>query len=479
MARIMVVDDDKNLRFSFRRLLGTEKYEIIEAASGEEALEKLKHTEPDLIFLDIKMPGISGLETLEHIQRKTRKIPVVIMTAFGTTDTAINAVKQGAFDFILKPFEPGRVKTLTENALAAHRLMSEPVGWQPSAMEEWKGQMLIGQSKPMQEVYKQIGRVATSDVAVLIEGESGTGKELVARAIYNHSRRADNPFLAINCAAIPDTLLESELFGYERGAFTSADHRKIGKFEQAQGGTVLLDEIADMSLMLQAKILRLLQDGTFERVGGTETLHADVRIIAATNRKLVEQIKDGAFREDLFFRLSVFNIRLAPLRERPEDIRPLTEYFISRFNRELGKNIQTVPEEVFQKLQEYAWPGNVRELENVIKRAVVVTTGDLLLPEAVSFGDAVPVEEPAAAAADRESVAQLIEPVFTRLAEEHQQDENIQLMPTLEKLLVERALAYCEGNQVRAAKLLGMSRQTLRNRIIEWGLGANEKTPRS
>ncbi len=478
MARIMVVDDDKNLRFSFHRLLAGDTYEIIEAESGEEALAILDRTEPDLIFLDIKMPGMSGLETLEEIQKRTRKIPVVIMTAFGTTDTAINAVKQGAFDFILKPFEVDRVKTLTENALAAHRLMSEPVGWQPTTMEEWKGQMLIGQSKPMQEVYKQIGRVATSDVAVLIEGESGTGKELVARAIYNHSRRADHPFLAINCAAIPDTLLESELFGYERGAFTSADHRKIGKFEQADGGTLLLDEIADMSLMLQAKILRLLQDGTFERVGGTETLRADVRIIAATNRKLVERIKEGAFREDLFFRLSVFNIRLAPLRERPEDIRPLTEYFISRFNRELGKNIETVPEEVFQKLQEYPWPGNVRELENVIKRAVVVTTGDLLLPEAVSFGDAVPVEEPPPPSAEQESIAQLVEPIFSKIADEHQRNDMIQLMPTLEKLLVERALQYSEGNQVRAAKLLGMSRQTLRNRIVEWGLGSDEKTPR-
>ncbi len=467
MAKVLVVDDDKNLRFSFRRLLDTRKFEIIEAASGEEALKIIGQTPPDLIFLDLKMPGIGGLETLAEIQKITRKIPVIIMTAYGTTDTAINAVKQGAFDFILKPFEVGRVKALAESALAAHRLMSEPVGWQPESGEKGEGQMLIGQSKPMQEVYKQIGRVAASDVAVLIEGGSGTGKELVARAIYHHSTRAERSFLAINCAAIPDNLLESELFGFERGAFTSADHRKIGKFEQADGGTILLDEIGDMSLMTQAKILRILQDGTFERVGGTQTLTADVRIIAATNHNLIDLIKQGAFREDLFFRLSVFCIRLAPVRDRREDIRPLTEYFISRFNRELSKSITTVPEEVFEKLYRYDWPGNVRELENVVKRAVVVTTGDAILPESISFG---PAAEPEEWPAEEVSLEQLLDPVFSRLAADHQDDESVQLIPVLEKLLVTKALAYCQGNQVRAAKLLGMSRQTLRNRIAEWGL---------
>jgi len=468
VAKVLVVDDDKNLRFSFRRLLGPDDYEIIEAATGEEALKFLGRAHADLIFLDIKMPGMGGMATLAEIQKITRKIPVIIMTAYGTTDTAINAVKQGAFDFILKPFEVGRVKALTESALAAHRLMSEPVGWRPEDAEKWEGQMLIGQSKPMQEVYKQIGRVAASDVAVLIEGDSGTGKELVARAIYHHSQRADRSFLAINCAAIPDNLLESELFGFERGAFTSADHRKIGKFEQADGGTLLLDEIGDMSLMTQAKILRILQDGTFERVGGTQTLTADVRIIASTNHKLIDLIKQGTFREDLFFRLSVFNIRLAPLRERREDIRPLIEYFISRFNRELHKSIATVPEEIFAKLSRYNWPGNVRELENVVKRAVVVTSGDMILPEAISFGAAAgpPVPE----VIREKGIDELLEPIIARLAAEHQKDESVQLLPTLEKVLIKKALKYCRGKQVRAAKLLGIARQTLHNRIIEWGL---------
>jgi nitrogen regulation protein NR(I) len=471
MAKVLVVDDDKNLRFSFHRLLAANEYQIIEAGSGEEALEFLRRAHADLIFLDLKMPGMGGMETLAEIQRITRKIPVIIMTAFGTTDTAINAVKQGAFDFILKPFDVDRVKTLAANALAAHRLMSEPVGWQPEKAEKWEGQMLIGQSKPMQEVYKQIGRVAASDVAVLIEGDSGTGKELVARAVYHHSRRADRPFLAINCAAIPDNLLESELFGFERGAFTSADHRKIGKFEQADGGTLLLDEIGDMSLMTQAKILRILQDGTFERVGGTETLTADVRVIAATNHKLIDLIKRGAFREDLFFRLSVFNIRLAPLRERREDIRPLTEYFISRFNRELHKSITNVPESVFAKLSRYDWPGNVRELENVVKRAVVVSSGDVILPESISFGGAtVPYPPEGARETNPE---ELLEPLFAYLAAEHQKDEAVQLLPTLEKLLIIRALKHCDGKQVHASKLLGIARQTLHNRIREWGLADN------
>ncbi len=469
MAKVLVVDDDKNLRFSFRRLLSAAEYEIIEAGSGEEALQYLAQAHADLIFLDIKMPGMGGMETLAEIQKITRKIPVIIMTAFGTTDTAINAVKQGAFDFILKPFDVDRVKTLAESALAAHRLMSEPVGWQPEKAEKLEGQMLIGQSKPMQDVYKQIGRVAASDVAVLIEGDSGTGKELVARAVYHHSRRAERPFLAINCAAIPDNLLESELFGFERGAFTSADHRKIGKFEQADGGTLLLDEIGDMSLMTQAKILRILQDGTFERVGGTETLSANVRIIAATNHKLIDLIKTGAFREDLFFRLSVFNIRLAPLRERREDIRPLTEYFISRFNRELNKSIANVPEGVFVKLGRYNWPGNVRELENVVKRAVVVSSGDIILPESISFGGATVPEAPEVVG--EPGAEELLEPLFVYLATEYQKDPTQQLIPTLERLLITRALKHCNGKQVHAAKLLGIARQTLHNRINEWGLG--------
>jgi len=470
VAKVLVVDDDKNLRFSFRRLLDTRKYEVIEAGTGEEALEIVRKSFPDLIFLDLKMPGMGGLETFAEIQKLTRKIPVIIMTAFGTTDTAINAVKQGAFDFILKPFEVGRVKDLTENALAAHRLMCEPVGWQPDTKDKWEGQLLIGQSKPMQEVYKQIGRVAASDVAVLIEGESGTGKELVARAIYHHSQRADRSFLAINCAAIPDNLLESELFGFERGAFTSADHRKIGKFEQADGGTLFLDEIGDMSLLTQAKILRILQDGTFERVGGTQTFTADVRIIAATNRNLVDLIKKGAFREDLFFRLSVFCIRLPALRDRREDIRPLTEYFLSRFNRELSKSIATVPDEVFDKLDRYDWPGNVRELENVLKRSVVVSSGDVIFPESISFGPGAEPESMAAAPAKKADLEALVGPAFDTLAAEHEKNPDVHMMPSLERILVAKALAYCEGNQVRAAKLLGMSRQTLRNRIAEWGL---------
>jgi len=471
MAKVLVVDDDRNLRFSFRRLLDPQRFEIIEAESGEEALEILGRMRLELIFLDLKMPGMGGMETLAAIQNITRKIPIIIMTAFGTTDTAINAVKRGAFDFILKPFDVERVKALAESALAAHKLMSEPVGWQPETRDQGEGPMLIGQSKPMQEVYKQIGRVAASHVAVLVEGESGTGKELVARAIYHHSNRAERSFLAINCAAIPDNLLESELFGFERGAFTSADHRKIGKFEQADGGTLFLDEIGDMSLMTQAKILRILQDGTFERLGGTQMLTADVRVIAATNQDLVKLIKRGAFREDLFFRLSVFCIRLPALHDRSEDIQPLTEYFINRFNRELGKSVGTITEEAFAKLIRYNWPGNVRELENVLKRAVLVATGDTLLPEAISFPPKATAEKGIAVL--ETLLDQVINPVFWRLAREHEEYPDAQLLRAVEKIFIKRALEYCGGNQVRAAKLLGMSRQTLRNRIAEWGLAAD------
>jgi DNA-binding NtrC family response regulator len=465
MHRVLIVDDDKHLRYAFRRILDPERYEIDEAESGEEALKLLSEGAYSAVFLDLRMPGMSGLECLARIQEIDNKIPVVIMTAFGTTELAIEAVKGGAYDFILKPFEVEEIKHLADHAVNAYRLMAHKVDL-PTGEEDrpsyGDADTLVGRSRAMQEVYKQIGRVALSEANVLIRGGSGTGKELVARAIYHHSRRSEKPFLAVNCAAIPEGLLESELFGHERGAFTSADHRRLGKFERADGGTLFLDEIADMSPATQAKILRVLQDGVIERVGGTESVRVDVRIIAATHRDLQKMIETGQFREDLFFRLNVFTIELPPLSQRRDDIPILIQYFVDRGNKRLGKNVSRIPDETINKLVSYEWRGNVRELENVINRALIVSTGPTLLPESVSFSDDTPRE----GRPSRElGLSALLDAVFTRLANRYDRHPDSPILTVIEREMLHRALDRAKGNQVHAAKLLGMSRQTLRNRL--------------
>jgi DNA-binding NtrC family response regulator len=460
--RVLVVDDDKNLRFAFHRILDPEVYAIEEAASGEEALAMVQSQAYAAVFLDLRMGGISGLEVLSRVQAIDNKIPVIIMTAYGTTDTAIEAVKKGAYDFILKPFDVADIKRLAEQAVTAHRLMTRKVDMAstddiPAAGES---DTLVGRSRAMQEVYKQIGRVAQSDVSVLIVGPSGSGKELVARAIYHHSRRADRPFLAVNCAAIPEGLLESELFGHERGSFTSADHRRLGKFERASGGTLFHDEIGDMSPATQSKILRVLQEGVIERVGGSETVDVDVRVIAATHRDLMHLVQQGQFREDLYFRLNVFTIELPYLAERREDIPILVRYFLERECRRLGRRIINVLPETMEKLANHAWRGNVRELENVISRALIVTTGPILLPESILFA-----ETPGVAPPSPDDV--LLDTIFTRLAARFEEGSDQPILAVLEREMLTRAMKYVDGNQVQAARLLGMSRQTLRNRLAE------------
>jgi len=313
-----------------------------------------------------------GLEILKDIKQNHPKIPVIIMTAFGTTDTAIEAMRLGAFDYVPKPFELEEISEMVAKGLEANKLMKKVVAI-PALMEYTEdSDQIIGKSKAMQEIYKLIGQVAESDVTVLIRGESGTGKELVARAIYQHSRRKDAPFLAINCAAIPETLLESELFGHEKGAFTGAGKKRIGKFEQYHQGTILLDEVGDMTLSTQAKILRVLQEGEFERIGGNETIKADVRVLASTNRRLEELINQGKFREDLYYRLKIMSITLPPLKERKEDIQELTEYFFHLYNRQLGTQVKYIEPSLFNKLLSYSWSGNVRELANTIKRGLII-----------------------------------------------------------------------------------------------------------
>jgi len=470
MERILIVDDDLSLCHFLTKALSQKGYQVIPCHSGREALDVVRGQETDLILLDNKLPDRNGLEILKEIKRDHPKVPVIIMTAFGTTGTAIEAMRLGAFDYILKPFELDDISELVAKGLEAHKLMKRAVAI--PALSEYKedSDQIIGKSKVMQEVYKLIGQVAESDVTVLIRGESGTGKELVARAIYQHSQRKDYPFLAINCAAIPETLLESELFGYERGAFTGANKRRIGKFEQCDKGTILLDEIGDMSLSTQAKILRVLQEGELERIGGNETVKVDVRVLTSTNRKLEDLIKQGTFREDLYYRLKIMSITLPPLREHKEDIKELAEYFFHLYNRQLGTNVSHIDPSMFEKLVSYSWPGNVRELANTINRSLILCKGEVMDAEDIIFD----VEGEATTFANEEELenilAKMLAPLFTDILRLWGRGLHSNLLEKIEKFIIQKALIETRGNQVQAAKLLGISRNTLRNRIEKYRL---------
>ncbi|MDO9070185.1 MAG: sigma-54 dependent transcriptional regulator, partial [Deltaproteobacteria bacterium] len=383
MGHILIVDDDAQLRQSFEKLLNAEGHTVKTASSGEAAISLVKAAVPDLVIMDVRMPGMSGLEAFRAIHEIEPKLPVIIMTAYSTTDTAIEATKLGAFEYVLKPPEIPDILALISQALEAGRFMRSRVELDV-APDTTAADAIIGKSKPMQEVYKAIGRVAPTDATVLIRGDSGTGKELVARAIYQHSLRSAKPFLIINCVAIPETLLESELFGYEKGAFTGAVNRRVGKFEQAHGGTVFLDEIGDMPFSIQAKILRLLQERSIERLGGREPIPVDVRIIAATNRDLEAALAQGRFREDLYYRLKVVTLWLPPLKERAQDITLLAEYFLARFAKEMSLGNPGTTAEAKLLLQNYPWPGNVRELANAMQKALIFSRGYPIHPEDVS-----------------------------------------------------------------------------------------------
>ena len=374
MSTILIVDDDDQLRLSFHKLLAEEGYTVESAAAGEAAVKKVEKKVPDLVILDMRLPGMNGLETFRSIHRMEPKLPVIIMTAYGTTENAIEATKLGAFDYVLKPFEVPAMLTVIRQAPEAGRFMRSPVDMN-GAPDASSREAIVGRSPPMQDVYKAIGRVSSTEATVLIRGESGTGKELAARAVYSHSLRADKPFQVINCVAIPETLLESELFGFEKGAFTGAAHRRVGKIEQANGGTVFLDEIGDMPFGIQSKILRLLQERSIERLGGRETIPVDVRIIAATNRDLETALEQGRFREDLYYRLKVVTIALPPLRERLDDIPLLVNYFLRRYAAELDIDNPGITPEAVTLLNCHRWPGNVRELANAVHKALIFNRG--------------------------------------------------------------------------------------------------------
>lgn len=469
MSTILIIDDDDQLRISFEKLLKEEGYNVLSAASGELGLELVKNKPPDLVILDMRLPGMNGLEVFQAIHKMEPKLPVIMMTAYGTTETAIKATKLGAFDYVLKPFDIPEMLSFIRQALEAGRFMRSPVDFDV-APDSSTRDAIVGRSQPMQEVYKAIGRVASTDATVLIRGESGTGKELVARAIYQHSTRAYKPFLIINCVAIPETLLESELFGYEKGAFTGATHRRIGKIEQAHGGTVFLDEIGDMPFSLQAKILRLLQEKSIERIGGRTSIPVDVRIIAATNRNLEEDITQGRFREDLYYRLKVVTIWLPQLCKRPEDIPLLTEYFLSRYAADTGMVNPGITEEAKAILARYGWPGNVRELSNTIHKALIFNRGGPLSAEDIcrSMDEKVPGD---ISMSDDENMDELLRHWIRHLLisknVENKFDTSIDRFSAI---LVSEALNLSSGNRSRAAKLLGISRPTLHAKIEKYEL---------
>ncbi len=464
---ILIVDDDDQLRKSFVKLLTDEGYEVQGAASGEEGLEIIKKSCPDLAIIDVRLPGKSGIETFRLIHQIEPKLPVVVMTAFGTTETAIEATKLGAFDYILKPFEIPEMLQTVKKALETGRFMRSPVSMNPPP-ENIHEEAIIGKSKAMHEIYKEIGRVAPTDATVLVRGESGTGKELAARAIYQHSNRADRPFLAINCVAIPETLLESELFGYEKGAFTGATHRRVGKIEQARGGTVFLDEIGDMPLSLQAKILRLIQEKSIERLGGRETVPTDVRIVAATNRDLEKAIGDGRFREDLYYRLKVVSIWLPPLRKRPDDIPLLAKYFLASLSAKEGIGNPGITPQAVGLLSAYPWPGNVREFSNTIQKVLIFNRGAPITPEEIQQALAEKGPETAIAPSDSDDI--LREHIRQDLLNASGENFFETRMESYASLIIQEALKVANGNRSKAAKLLGLSRPTLHARIDKYGI---------
>jgi two-component system nitrogen regulation response regulator GlnG len=422
--------------------------------------------------MDVRMGGINGLETLRRIRAANPKLLVILMTAYGTTQTAIEAMKLGAYDYLLKPFDALKIKELIGNALKAAHDMKQVVSYQPLLESEDYELGIVGRSGVMQQVFKLIGQVAATDATALITGESGTGKELVARAIYHHSNRNQQPFLTVNCAAIPEQLLESELFGHERGAFTGATTQRIGKFEQCNKGTIFLDEIGDMTPATQTKILRVLQSGTFERVGGNQPIQVDVRIIAATNKPLEAAVAAKQFREDLFYRLNVVRIPIPPLRERPDDIPLLVNYFLEKNARELKRPPKSVAASVIKTLEKYHWPGNVRELENAIRRAHVMAKSDAILlsdlPPEISgqnSGSTIPIAGLAGEGAAGDATA-----LARQLFQWARRNPKLKVIPAVERELVIQALKETNDNQVHAAKLLGITRATLRKRIEKFGI---------
>jgi DNA-binding NtrC family response regulator len=470
MASLLIIAADENLVFAFRHFFG--EHEIQSAPNAAKAVETIRSQCPDLVVLDVQEPGAEVLRALRAVREANPDQIIIVLTKAETAHIAIEAIKQGAHDYLFKPFDEGQLRQMIGEALevaAQRRAARVPL----PPVERRVPTGMIGSSSAMQEVQRAIEKVAPSDLTVLITGESGTGKEMVAHLLHEQSRRSDKSFLALNCAAIPEPLLESELFGYERGAFTGAFHRKVGKLEVCDKGTLFLDEIGDMSPALQTKMLRVLQDGSFERIGGTDTLTVDVRILAATNRNLVELMRQGRFRDDLYYRLKVVPIHLPPLRERGDDLDLLAKHFLQRACAELGRSGLVLSQAAMAALRAYQWPGNIRELENVIKGAALTSRPDvIILPEhlgiaAAQSGPADSSQEASAVAApsDDDEISRLLEPVFSRFRQDFTDGRPGKPFDRIENALIRKALVATQGNQSRAALLLGITRTTLRKRM--------------
>jgi DNA-binding NtrC family response regulator len=470
MPSLLVIDDEQSILSCFRMAFRDAETEVRTAGTAAAGIESFSKGVPDVVLLDINLPDRSGLDTFREIQALDPRVPVILMTGEGTTETAINAIAQGAYEYLLKPLNILEVRQLVMRAIADSLLMRMPALLEETASDS-VSDLLIGRCPAMQAVYKEIGRVAGREVTVLILGESGTGKELVARAIYHHSRRANKLFLAINCGAIPETLLESELFGHEKGAFTSADRKRIGRFEQCSGGTLFLDEIGDMTPLTQTKVLRVLQEQHFERVGGAETIQTDVRVIAATNCDLEQMVHADRFRSDLFYRLNVFTIRLPALRERGEDLPVLVEHFHRRYCREFQKEVHTIAPDALAALCDYSWPGNVRELQSVLKQAILQTRGVVLTCEFLpAFIRRKPGVTPAVATlAPGAGLGDLDHFINERLAA-GSNDLHTQWLAVTERHLFQRVLNHTKGNLSQAARILGIHRITLRTKLIALGM---------
>jgi two-component system, NtrC family, nitrogen regulation response regulator GlnG len=471
MSKLLIIDDEPAIIAVLKPGLATMNIEVVTADCAMAGLKQIAAESPDAILLDIFLPDLSGLELFERIHETDDRIPVILMTGMGTTESAITAMMLGAFDYVTKPFSFAQIRDVIQRALEVGQAMRAMQTVDKLPPMELPTESMVGRCPAMQDVYKMIGRLAPQDGIVLIRGDSGTGKELVAQAIYRHSRRKKAPFQAINCAAIPDTLLESELFGHEKGAFTGADRQRVGIFEQCHGGTLFLDEIGDMPPLTQAKVLRVLQNQQFERVGGTQTIRTDVRLIAATHRNLEEMVAAGRFRNDLYFRLNVFTLTIPPLRERIEDLPLLVDHFISRFNREMGRDIRQVSPETMEILTRYPWPGNLRELQSVLRQALLPAVGQILLPEFLPESIRQGGES---GTGGSESITGSGIGDWDRFLEERLRGGTKNLYrewtERTELHLLTRVLQRTDGNQLRAAEILGITRRSLRNKLRQLGI---------
>ena len=449
--RVLVVDDEHLIRWSLEQSLKKQGYMVQTVGSGEEALDYVRKHSPDLVLLDIQLPGIDGIETLEQIKEIDRDISVIMITALGVLETAVKAMQLGAFDYINKPFNLDELSVVLRKALETQALKKEVEHLRTEKKRTQGSSKIIAESSHMESVLDMVSKVAKSDAAtVLVQGESGTGKELVARALHYDSSRSEQPFMAINCAAVPETLLESELMGHEKGAFTDAKNQKKGLFEMANGGTVFLDEIGDMPMGTQAKLLRVLEERSFRRIGGTKDIHVDIRIVAATNKELLQAIEEGGFRKDLYYRIQVIPIYLPPLRERPDDILPLAYHFVKHFNTEFGKTVKGFSRAAEKYLVEYEWPGNIRELRNVIERAIILESGDTLKLELLP----------------REMLSQ---PSGSSAGSFQLPPEGIDI-EVVEKQLIQQALLLSSGNQSQAARKLHLGIDAFRYRMKKFDL---------